>query len=168
MARVYNWSRGADGGEDSSGGRATLKLGDFPAGSTLERVIFGFHLLQNVFYGGITSVARYGALAIGVVPRAVSLGAPAFDPQSAPNEDWLFAGVFQMEAVDIRSTSIEEYRVEFKSPKEQLEVTTRRHNGLAEPQRVWLTTQPLGALDSGFPLWATNSYGSVLYSENSP
>lgn len=168
MPRVYNWSRGADGGEDSSGARATLKLGDFPAGSTLEKVIFGFHLLQNVFYGGTTAVARYGALAIGVVPRAVSLGAPAFDPQSAPTADWLWCGVFQMEAVQIRSTCAEEYRVEFKSPPQQLETTTRRHNSLGEAQRVWLTTQPLGALDSGFPLWAVNSFGSVLYSELTP
>lgn len=168
MARSYNWSRGASGADDSTGARAALQLGDFPAGSTLEKVVFGFLLLQNVFYGGITSVARYGALAIGVVPRAVSLGPPTFDPQSSPNADWLWAGVFAMEVVPIRSTSIEEYRVQFSSPKEQLETTTRRHNSLAESQRVWLMSQPLGALDSGFPLWSTNAYGSVLYSENSP
>lgn len=73
-----------------------------------------------------------------------------------------------MEVAEIRSTSTLEYRVQFTSPKEQLETTTRRHNSLGEPQRVWLCSQPLGALDSGFPLWATNSYGSVLYSELSP
>lgn len=168
MARIYTWSRGASGGEDATGARATLLLGEFPAGSTLEKVVFGFHLLQNVFYGGNTSVARYGALAIGVVPRAVSAGPPAFDPQSAPTQDWLWAGVFAMEVVEIRSTSNVEYRCQFSSPKEQLETTTRRHNDLAEPQRIWLTSQPLGALDSGFPLWAVNAYGSVLYSQLAP
>jgi len=168
LARTYNWSRGASGTDDSTGARAILLLGQFPAGSTLEKVIFGFHLLQNVFSGGITSVARYGALAIGVVPRALSAGAPNFDPQSAPTQDWLWAGVFAMEVCEIRSTSESEYRCQFTSPKEQLETTTRRHNSLAEPQRVWLCSQPLGALDSGFPLWSTNAYGSVLYSELAP
>jgi hypothetical protein len=168
VPRVYSWSRSADGAPFSGSQRPTLRLGDFPAGSTLERVIFSYVILQDVFYGGLTAPPDNGWLAYGVVALPVSAGAPAFDPASSPAADWLFVGLGVLETQQLRFMSPEEYRVQLTGPKRPLETESRRHNGLAEPQRVWFVAQPVDALNSGFPVWRAITQGGVLYSELSP
>jgi len=168
LPRTYSWSRSADGAPFTGSQRPALKLGDFPDGSTLERVIFGFTIQQDVFYGGLTSAAANGWMAIGVIARPVSSGAPTFDPASAPTEDWLWVGLSVLEVVQLKRMSEEEYRTQLTSPKEQLQTETRRHNSSGESQRVWFVAQPIDTLDSGFPNWLAIVQGSVLYSELSP
>lgn len=168
MPRINTWSRASSAAVINDNGRVTLRLGDFPAGSTLERVIFGYIIRQEVFYGGNTGVPRAGGLAFGVVTLPVSAGAPTFDPVSTPAADWLWAGLSTIEVLQIKSASEEEYRCMFTSPREQLQSETRRHNASGESTRVWFVSQPLSILDSGFPQWRAAVYGSVLYSELSP
>lgn len=145
-----------------------LRLGDFPAGSTLERVLFSFILQQNVFYGGNTATTGSSGMYFGVVARAISLGAPTFDPQSTPAADWLWAQLLSIEPIQVKWTSAEEYRIQWSSPKEGFETQSRRHNDLAEGQTVWLVSRPVSVLGSGFPTWFSAGWGSVLYSELSP
>lgn len=168
MPRTNTWNRRSSAAVINDNGRVALQLGDFPAGSTLERVIFGYIIRQEVFYGGVTAAARAGGLAFGVVAQAVSAGTPAFDPVTQPTADWLWAGLSTIEVLPIKNASEEEYRTMFTSPREQLQTETRRHNGLAEAQRVWFVSQALSILDSGFPVWRAATYGSVLYSQLSP
>jgi hypothetical protein len=152
----------------SDAGRVALRLGDFPAGSTLERTIWGYIIRQEVFYGGNTGVPRAGGLAFGVIVLPVSAGTPTVDPVSSPASDWLWAGLSTIEVLQIKSATVEEYRCMFTSPREQLETQSRRHNGSGESHRVWFVSQPLSILDSQFPQWRAATYGSVLYSELSP
>lgn len=134
----------------------------------MERLIFGFVILQDVWYGGITAPARSGALVVGAVALPVSAGPPAFDPVSSPTADWLWTGIFPFEAIPMKWASEEEYRSQFSSPKEQLNSETRRHNGSGESMRVYFVTQAMSLLDSAFVPWRCAVYGSVLYSELSP
>lgn len=168
MPRVNTWSRSSAGVANGDGSRITLRLGDFPAGSTMERLIFGFVILQDVFYGGITAPARAGALVVGAVALPVSAGVPTFDPVSSPTADWLWTGIFPFEAIPMKWASEEEYRSQFSSPKEQLQSESRRHNGSGETMRVYFVTQAMSLIDSGFTTWRCAVYGSVLYSELSP
>lgn len=168
MARTYTWSRTGGFSSSAVGGRIQLLLGTWPAGATFERVIFGFNIRQDVFYGGITAPPTRLHLQMGVLSTAVSAPVPDIDPLGTPNADWLWAGLISADVIPLHFASKEEYRIQFASPPEQLESVTRRHNGLAESQRVHLLTVPTSTLDSAFPLWSASSYGSVLYSENSP
>lgn len=152
----------------TTGGRFALRLGDFPPGSTLERVIFGYSIRQDVFYDGDTAGPSSTHLRLGVVAQALSSGVPDIDPGNPTTADWLWAGLVHAELLPLRYASKEEYQVRFASPNAQLETTTRRHNALSELQTVYLVTSPIGERDSGFPLWTATVYGSVLYSELSP
>lgn len=164
MAREYEWSRASSGQTITTGGRFGLPLGDFPAGSTLERVIFGYNIRQEAFYGGPTAGPRGTHLRLGVIAVALSSGIPDIDPAAPTTADWLWAGLVAAEVIQLRYASKQEYVFRFVSPAEQLETITRRHNGLAESQRVYLVTSPIGERDSGFPSWSATVYGSVLYS----
>lgn len=168
MPRTHTWSRASNGQTITTGGRFALALGDFPAGSTLERVVFGYYIRQNAFYGGLTPGPRSLHLRIGVIAQAVSAGTPDIDPAAPTTADWLWAGLVVADVIPLRFMSDKEYHVAFSSPPEQLETQSRRHNGLGESQRVWLCTSPISERDSGFDSWSATSYGSTLYSQLSP
>lgn len=168
MPRVNTWSRSSAGVANSDGSRITLRLGDVPDGATLERVIFGFVILQDVWYGGITAPARAGALVVGVTALPLSSGVPTFDPVSNTSADWLWTGILPFEAIPMKWASEEEYRSQFSSPKEQLETQSRRHNDSGETMRVYFVTQAMSLIDSGFPVWRCAVYGQTLYSELTP
>lgn len=168
MPRVNTWSRAAPGGGVTAPARMALQLGTFPAGSTLERVLFSFILQQNTFYGGNIATTGSSGMYFGVINRAVSLGPPDFDPPSSPGADWLWAMLMSIEVIPIRWASAAEFRVQWSSPKEGFSTESRRHNGLLESQAVWLVSRSMSVLNSGNPTWFSAGWGSVLYSQLTP
>lgn len=160
----FTWSRASSGQSLVGSGRFGLPLGDFPAGSTLERVIFGYSIRQTAFYGGRRGGPVSTHLRLGVIAAPLSSGVPNVDPGAPTTADWLWAGLINAEIVPLRQTIKEEYLFRWASPAEQLETVTRRKNNLAEPQRVYLVTSPIEERGSGFADWSATTYGSVLYS----
>lgn len=164
MARDYSWGRQSTSITVATGGRLALGGGFIAAAATLERVIFGYHIYQDVFWGGRTAAPTHTALVAGVLLSPAASGTPAVDPVSSPGSDWLWVGMLAAELLPLRYTDKSEYRVMFSSPAEQIQTEARRKGPVADFGAVWLMTTPLSTLNSGFAEWKASSYISTLYS----
>jgi hypothetical protein len=164
VARQYEWSRASSGQTITDGSRFGLLLGEYPADSTFERVIFGYNIRQTAFFGGATAGPTSTHLRMGVVGNPLAAGPPNIDPGAPTTADWLWAGLVHAEVLQLRHASDREFQVRFTSPAAQLESVTRRHNDSGATIGVYLVTGPMADRGSEFPTWTATVYGSVLYS----
>lgn len=158
------WGRQHTAIATDSGGRLALGGGFIAAGATLERVIFGWHFYQDVFWGGRRGAPEHTSLVAGVLLTTAAAGAPAVDPVSSPGADWLWVGVLTARVEHLRYATESEYRVVFESPASQVQTESRRKGPAADFGAVWLVTRPLSTLGSQFSRWEGESYISSLYS----
>jgi len=164
VARDYSWGRQSTSVDTTSSGRLALGGGFIAAAATLERVIFGYHLYQDCFWGGKTAGPTHTSLVAGILLVSAASGAPTIDPVSTPGADWLWVGVLSSEVIPLRYADKTEYRVAFSCPAEQLQTEARRKGPVSDFGAVWMMTQPLSTLNSAFPRWRGSSYISSLYS----
>lgn len=161
---ALDWARLAQTPTITAGGRARFLCGNVPIGTTLERLIFGFQLWNNVFWGGDATLP--GALSIyaGVLCVDNNAPVPDLDPESSPGSDWIWTGIIVAEVVPQHSSSIQDYRLRYSTPVDQLETKSRRINPFPNNMRPLILTSPLDTTAHYGIAWQGRSYASTLYS----
>jgi len=130
----------------------------------LERLIFGFQLWNNVFWGGDITLPAELSIYVGVILSDNNLPAPDADPSTSPGGDWIWAGILAAEVVPAHSSSEQDYRLRYSTPAVQLETASRRINPFPNNMRPLIITSFLETAPHGGVAWQGRSYASTLYS----
>lgn len=165
VARSYQWLRtGVNGTLTASKRMVWLGTGFVTGGGpkTFERGIFGFHITANDING--QPVFRgFPDLTLGLFLWGLS-STPDFDPASAPDGDWLWAGHIFLRPVPYYGWQADALQIGWHSDERQIETTTRRTEGGGAVIKLGLITSPLPAFTDGSYPWGSFAYLSALWS----
>lgn len=166
MAVTYHWKRQAPAIAINANGTVSFPMSALGVDNwTLQRVIFGFRLFQhtteeNPFALPPHPLPIYGGL---ILSENVPI---ANGPQTAPNLDWLWAGLFVPQIIIDGGYTSAFWASGYWSGPEQLQTDTSRKLTDGAATRMQLVFDRLPNSDADNIDWAffSRAYLSMLYS----